>query len=261
MARVTRPGGTVAVQVFDLREHQPAYGPWIDMVARHAGEDALRTLGTYWVHGDRDVMRRRCAAAGLRVTAVRDHQRPAYFPSVEAMVRTEVGATPLADRLTAAELDAIIADSYRVFAPFRTGDSEQVALPLAGYVLVATPDSHVDVEAVAVGAVVRDYIDAWHAGDAQRMERSLHDDLVKRTVDSSSSAPGELSPVTKAQMVQLTRDGGGASPGAHADIVVHHVEAEIASAQVATGEYLDYLQLAKVDGTWRIVHDLFRSRG
>jgi hypothetical protein len=114
------------------------------MVARHAGEDALRMLGTYWVHGDRDVMRRRCAAAGLRVTAVRDHRRPAYFPSVEAMVRTEVGATPLADRLTAAELDAIIADSYRVFAPFRTGDSEQVALPLAGYVLVATPGNPVD---------------------------------------------------------------------------------------------------------------------
>ena len=271
MARVTRPGGTVAVQVFDLREHQPAYGPWIDMVVRHAGEDALRMLGTYWVHGDRDVMRRRCAAAGLRVTAVRDHQRPAYFPSVEAMVRTEVGATPLADRLTAAELDAIIADSYRVYEPFRLEGSEQLTIPLAGYVLVATPDSHAAVEvaavetaaveAAAVEAVVRDYIDAWHAGDAQRMDRSLHDDLVKRTVDSSSPAPGGLSPVTKARMVELTRGGGGASSGAHADVVVHHVEAEIASAQVATGEYLDYLHLAKVGGAWRIVHDLFRSRG
>lgn len=211
MARVTRPGGTVAVQVFDLRESQPAYGPWIAMVARHAGEDALRMLGTYWVHGDRDIMRERCAAAGLRVTAIHDHERPAHFPSVEAMVLTEVNATPLVDRLTEAELDAIIADTYQVYQPFRTEGDDQLTIPLTGYVLVATPDSR-----VAVEAVVRDYIDGWHAGDAHRMERSLHDGLVKRTVSRSASTFSELTPVTKADMVQLTRGGGG-SPGAHAD--------------------------------------------
>ena len=139
MGRVARPGGTVAVQVFDLREDQPAYGPWIEMVARHAGADALRMLGTYWVHGDRGLMRERCAAAGLRVTAIHDHQRPASFPSVEAMVLTEVNATPLADRLSPAELDAIIADSHEVYAPWRT-DDDQLTIPLTGYVVVATPD-------------------------------------------------------------------------------------------------------------------------
>ena len=139
MGRVTRPGGVVAVQVFDLLESQPAYGPWIEMVARHAGEGALRMLGTYWVHGDRDLMRERCAAAGLTVTAVHDHERPAHFPSVEAMVRTEVNATPLADQLTPSDLDAIIAESYAVYEGFRTPGDEQLTIPLAGYVLVATP--------------------------------------------------------------------------------------------------------------------------
>ena len=139
MGRVTRPGGTVAVQVFDLREQQPAYGPWIAMVARHAGEDALRMLGTYWVHGDRELLRERCAAAGLRVTAVHDHERPAHFPSVEAMVRTEVGATPLAERLSPAELDGVLADSYAVFEPFLTPGQDRLTIPLTGYVLVAMP--------------------------------------------------------------------------------------------------------------------------
>jgi hypothetical protein len=74
------------------------------------------------------------------VTAVHDHQRPACFPSVEAMVLTEVNATPLADRLTQAQLDAIIADSHAVYAPFRTADEEQLTIPLTGYVLVATPE-------------------------------------------------------------------------------------------------------------------------
>ena len=114
-------------------------------------------------------------------------------------------------------------------------------------------------EADAVEAVVRDYIDGWHSGDAQRMDRSLHDDLVKRRI-SDEAAPGDLSRVTKTQMVQLTRDGGGRSPDVAAEVVVHHVEGNIASAQVATEEYLDYLHLSKTSGGWRIVHDLFRQR-
>jgi len=137
MGRVARPGGTVAVQVFDSLADQPAYGPWIEMVARHAGPDALQMLGTYWVHGDRDRMRARCSEAGLRVTAIHDHERPAHFPSVEAMVLSEVNSTPLADRLSPAELDRILADSHEVYRPFLTDDG--LVLPLGGYVVVATP--------------------------------------------------------------------------------------------------------------------------
>lgn len=139
MGRVTRPGGAVAVQVFDLRERQPAYGPWISMVARHVGHEALRMLGTYWVHGDRDLMRERCAAAGLSVTAVHDHERPARFASVEEMVRTEVDATPLGSRLSKPQLDAIVTDSYPVLEPFRSVGEDGLTIPVTGYVVVATP--------------------------------------------------------------------------------------------------------------------------
>lgn len=137
MGRVTRPGGTLAVQAFASLAEQPAYGPWIAMVGRHAGEEAIQMLGTYWVHGDRDRMRARCTEAGLRVEGILDHERPAYFPSVEAMVLTEVNATPLADRLSKEDLDRIVADSYAVYRPFITDDG--LVLPLTGYVLAATP--------------------------------------------------------------------------------------------------------------------------
>lgn len=136
MGRVTRPDGTVGVQVFSSIGDQPAYGPWIEMVARHAGQDARRLLGTYWSQGDTDLLESRCAEAGLRVSAVHDLERPAYFPSVEAMVLTEVNSTPLAERLGPEQLDRIIADSHKVFEQFRTEDG--LELPLAGSVLVAT---------------------------------------------------------------------------------------------------------------------------
>ncbi|NIK58207.1 class I SAM-dependent methyltransferase [Kribbella shirazensis] len=137
MGRVTRPGGVVAVQVFSALSSQPAYGPWIEMVARHAGAVATEMLGTYWVHGDPGALRARCTDAGLRVVAQHDDVRPAYFPSVEAMVLTEVNATPLADRLQPAELRQILTESEHVLGRFR--NSDRLEIPIAGYVLVATP--------------------------------------------------------------------------------------------------------------------------
>jgi ubiquinone/menaquinone biosynthesis C-methylase UbiE len=137
MGRVTRPGGRVVVQAFSSLPAQPAYGPWVDMVARYAGPDAAELLGTYWTHGETEIMRGRCAEAGLRVTAAHEHTRPAYFPNIETMVLTEVNATPLRDRLDQADLDRILAESHEVLGQF-VGDGRLV-IPLAGYVLSASP--------------------------------------------------------------------------------------------------------------------------
>lgn len=137
MARVTRTGGRVVVQAFSSLRAQPAYGPWVDMVSRHAGPDATELLGTYWSHGEPEMMRGRCADANLRVAAVHEHIRPAYFPNVETMVLTEVNATPLRDRLDQAELDQILGESHDVLGQFvRDG---RLVIPLAGYVLTASP--------------------------------------------------------------------------------------------------------------------------
>ncbi|HEX6151856.1 methyltransferase domain-containing protein [Nocardioides sp.] len=137
MGRVTRSGGRVVVQSFAALSSQPAYGPWVELVARHAGPDAVRLLGTYWSEGDPDAMRARCADAGLRVIAVHEHVRPAYFPNIETMVLTEVNATPLRDRLDQAHLERILAESRDVLGEFvRDG---RLVVPLAGFVLAAEP--------------------------------------------------------------------------------------------------------------------------
>lgn len=136
MRRVTRPGGRVAVQAFSSLAAQPAYGPWLDMVARYAGPDAEQLLGTYWTQGDLEVMRARCADAGLQVTSMHEQTRPAYFPNVETMGLTEVNATPLRDRLDQADMDRILAESHEVLGQFV--QDGRLVIPLAGYVLAAT---------------------------------------------------------------------------------------------------------------------------
>lgn len=137
MRRVTRPGGRVAVQAFSSLAAQPAYGPWVDVVVRYAGPDAVQLLGTYWSHGDLEAMRARCTSAGLQVTAVHELTRPAYFPNVETMVLTEVNATPLRDRLDQADLDRILSESHEALDHFV--DDGRLVIPIAGYVLAATP--------------------------------------------------------------------------------------------------------------------------
>jgi ubiquinone/menaquinone biosynthesis C-methylase UbiE len=47
MARVVKPGGTVAVQVWASRESQAGFKPFYDVVTRHAGPDAVDLISAY----------------------------------------------------------------------------------------------------------------------------------------------------------------------------------------------------------------------
>jgi hypothetical protein len=111
----------------------------------------------------------------------------------------------------------------------------------------------------AIEATIRDYIEGWYEGDAARMDRSLHHDLLKRTREADNHGSAQFREVTKERMVALTSAGGGESPGADYEIEVHHVSGEIASAHVRSPEYLDYLQLIETDACWKIANILFRT--
>lgn len=118
-------------------------------------------------------------------------------------------------------------------------------------------------EADAVRDVALDYIEGWYTGDAQRMERSLHDDLVKRTpLTGDESSTAELRIVPKARMVELTRAGGGSDVADPAiEVFLDDVSGDIASARTVCADFVDYLQLAKTSDGWRIANILFRSLG
>ncbi len=58
MARVVRPGGMVGLQTYAPLAEQPAYGPFVDLVAGLAGPEARVLLGTYWSQGELDQLLR-----------------------------------------------------------------------------------------------------------------------------------------------------------------------------------------------------------
>jgi len=135
MARVCTPNGSVAVQVYARFADQPAYGPWIEMVAGHAGAEAMSLLGTYWVHGDVSVLTTRFEAAGLDVTNVRSLLGLARFASVQEFVLTEIAATPLGDRITDRVQQRIADESEDVLARYQSQTS--IDLPLAAHIVAA----------------------------------------------------------------------------------------------------------------------------
>ena len=118
MARVASPGGRVAVLVPSGLAAQPAYGPFVDMAARHAGPEAQALLSTYFSCGDVSELLRLFDSAGLVGTTARTTHGAARFPSTDALVETEVRSTPLAQRLSSKTYERIREGARVVLAPF-----------------------------------------------------------------------------------------------------------------------------------------------
>jgi hypothetical protein len=106
----------------------------------------------------------------------------------------------------------------------------------------------------------RDYIEGWYAGDAERMERALHPDLVKRRVRALRSGQEVLSTISTDFMVRATADGGGkpsVREGQVNDVIVLDVSRASASVKTVSPEFVDYIHMAKVNGEWKIVNVLW----
>jgi hypothetical protein len=106
----------------------------------------------------------------------------------------------------------------------------------------------------AITRTVLDYFEGWYDGDVKRMERALHDDLVKR-------GPG-LAVTTKQRMLDLTAQGEGRADGADRRLTVRieDVHGDIANVTVESAVYQEYVQLARSGEGWKIVNTLWQYR-
>lgn len=132
------------------------------------------------------------------------------------------------------------------------------ALAAASTAAVAAPEP----EAAAIEACARDYIEGWYAGDAARMERSLHPELTKRIFSRLPDGRGELQSMGATSLVQSTRARAGRpEAGQRADVKILDVFGRTASVRVDAEAWIDYMHLVQVDGRWRIVNVLWELRG
>ena len=138
MRRVAAPDGVAAFVVPAALAAQPAYGPFVEMAARHAGPEAASLLSAYFACGDLPELTGLVDSAGLRVTVTRTRAGRARFDSVDAFVAAEVESTPLFGRISGDVYRRIREGARDVLRPF-TASSGRVEIPLAGHLVAAEP--------------------------------------------------------------------------------------------------------------------------
>jgi hypothetical protein len=116
----------------------------------------------------------------------------------------------------------------------------------------------------AIRNAALDYIEGWYAGDAARMERALHPELAKRIVRPGPSGGGSILDQQSAMtLVQGTRTGYGKQTPENRrlkDVTILDVYENAASVKIVASDWIDYLHLARWNGSWRIVNVLWELK-
>ena len=129
--------------------------------------------------------------------------------------------------------------------------------------LPATGFAQTREDSLGVRAAAEDYLIGWYDGDAARMERAIHPDLAKRNVTTMDNGRSRLSNMGAMAMVQMTRNRAG-NPQPQdkrlLEITILTIHQNIASVKVVSQDFVDLVSVAKSDGRWVIVNDLWSSR-
>ena len=121
-----------------------------------------------------------------------------------------------------------------------------------------------DPEAAAIRQTALDYIEGWYEGDATRMERALHPELAKRIVmTDSATGNSRLDSMGALTLVQRVRAGGGRKTPKESqtkDVTILDRFQNAAVVKVVASNWIDYLQVAKFNGDWKIINVLWELK-
>jgi hypothetical protein len=138
------------------------------------------------------------------------------------------------------------------------------AVPLLLSCIVTPIAAQTEADSVTIHEVVLDYVDGWWTGDAVRMERALHPDLVKRNVfRHRDTGRSMMNSTSRYELVEHTRAGGGSENPelkGSVEIRILAIAGEIANVYAASDRYVDYLHLVRWNGSWVIVNVLWGAR-
>ncbi len=128
MARVTRPGGRIAVLVWATVDESPGYRDLVPLLREFAGDAAADALTAPFVLGMEADVAAALADAGLAPPAPRDMIGTARHPSLDAWIDTELGGWTLAEHVTPPQIAALKA-AARERLVHHVGPGGKVAFP------------------------------------------------------------------------------------------------------------------------------------
>ena len=119
-------------------------------------------------------------------------------------------------------------------------------------------------DTAAIRSAALDYVEGWYEGNPARMARAVHPELVKRIV-VSDTATGQsvIQNMGATALINGARHGYGKSTPKERqqkEVKILDVFGQAASARATMADWIDYMQLAKVNGRWVIVNVLWERK-
>ncbi len=137
MARVARPGGRLAVAVWDGLERSPGYAALAALLLRLFGEEVAQSLAAPFSLGDLQVVRRLLAEAGLAGAEITTRPGTARFPSLQDWITTDIKGWTLADVLDDDQFARLRVEAERDLQRFVRADGT-VAFDAHAHIVTAT---------------------------------------------------------------------------------------------------------------------------
>lgn len=118
-------------------------------------------------------------------------------------------------------------------------------------------------DSLAIRQAALDYIESQHTPNPAQMERALHPRMVKRTFWKDKAAGKDyLREASTEQMVLLAetynKKGDQFPANPKKEVRLLDVSDRTASVKLIADDWIDYMHLAKLNGTWKIVNVLWQ---
>lgn len=136
-----------------------------------------------------------------------------------------------------------------------------VLILCAGHAAAQTIISEADKTGIKETAL--DYAEGWYEGNAERMERALHPDLAKRIARKDDKGSSRLENMSAMTLVQVTRRGFGKQTPKEQqqkDITILDAMENSAVVKLVMRDWVDYMQMAKINNRWVIVNVLWEMK-
>jgi hypothetical protein len=138
------------------------------------------------------------------------------------------------------------------------------ALMLVFTVVTRSAWAQASADSAAIRATALNYVEGWYEGNADRMARALHPELVKRiVVRDTTTGKTMVQGMGASVLVNSTRHGYGKETPKERqqkEVTILDIFGNAASAKAVMADWVDYMQLGKVDGRWVIVNVLWERK-
>ena len=138
------------------------------------------------------------------------------------------------------------------------------ALALVQTLAFGSMQAQSSADTAAIRATALNYVEGWYEGNADRMAKALHPELVKRiVVRDTTTGKTMVQGMGTSVLVNSTRHGYGKETPKERqqkDVSLLDVFGNAASVKAVMADWIDYMHMAKVDGRWVIVNVLWEQK-